>query len=152
MMPQLQFPEAHFSFQQEGQRKLIYDIIRKKYVVLTPEEWVRQHVIHYLSSIQYPLGLIAVERALKVNKLTKRTDIVVYNKKGAPALIVECKSADVEVDQAVFDQIARYNMPLRVKWLMVTNGLMHYICEMDYEKRSYTFVNSLPDAQLLLTS
>jgi hypothetical protein len=152
MMPRLQFPDASFSFREEGQRKLIYDIIRKKYVVLTPEEWVRQHVLHYVIGLGYPPGLIAVERALRVNTLSQRADVVVYNRKGAAVLIIECKSADVEITQGVFDQVARYNMPLQVKWLMVTNGLQHFICEMNYTEKSYRFVPSLPEADVLLTS
>jgi hypothetical protein len=144
-MQQLNFPDFQFTVRQEGQRKLIYDIIRKKYVALTPEEWVRQHMLHFMvSDLAYPSGLIAVERLLKVNDLSRRTDIVAYTSSGLPALIVECKSPDVEISQDVFDQVARYNMPLQLSYVVVTNGLKHYTCKIDHVEKTYTFLDRIP--------
>jgi len=130
--------------EQNGKRKVL-DIIRKKYVVLTPEEWVRQNMIHYLIEIKgVPKTLITVEEAIKVNNLTKRVDIAVYNKKGVPVLLVECKASSVKIDQKVFDQALRYNMQLHVKYLLVTNGIKHFGCIINYEKQDYSYLTDIP--------
>lgn len=120
--------------------------------MLTPEEWVRQHVVHYMIQLGYPAGLMAVERMVRVHLQSQRADIVVYNRSGKPVFLVECKSTDVEISQEVFDQVARYNMPLQVNWLMVTNGLQHYVCEINYAEKSYRYITALPLAEQVVTS
>lgn len=144
-MQQLNLPTYSFKIKSAGERKQIFDEIRKKYVALTPEEWVRQNFIRYLIyEKQFPASLIAIEMALKYNRMKKRGDVVIYNKSGEPVVIVECKAPDVKITQDAFDQIARYNMALKVKYLIVTNGLIHYCCLMDYEKKSYAFLEEIP--------
>lgn len=147
----INFPNYEFRIRREGDQSLIFDSIRKKYVVLTPEEWVRQHWIRYLiEEKKYPRSLISVEMSLKLNKLSKRCDIVVFGKNGMPQLIVECKSGDVKITQKVFDQIARYNLTLKVKYLVVSNGKNSFCCEIDLEKRSYAFMEELPSVSSFL--
>ncbi|MGB5314974.1 MAG: type I restriction enzyme HsdR N-terminal domain-containing protein [Robiginitalea sp.] len=124
---------------------LVFDIIRKKYVALTPEEWVRQHCLHFLiDEKKYPPGRTLVERRLKVAALDKRLDIAVCDPKGKVQLLVECKAPEVVLNQNVFDQIARYNWEARADLLMVTNGIKHFYCRMDYEKGEYLFLPELP--------
>jgi len=123
----------------------VFDEFRKKYVVLTPEEWVRQQFLWYLVELKnYPASLIAVEKGLTLNRLKKRFDAVVYNKRGLPAMLIEFKSAGILLEQNVFDQIAVYNLQLRVKYLIISNGLQHYCCIMDYEKKQYQFLKETP--------
>ncbi|MBA3649208.1 MAG: type I restriction enzyme HsdR N-terminal domain-containing protein [Chitinophagales bacterium] len=142
----IQFPEYTFRLKKHGEHSLIFDRIRKKFVALTPEEWVRQHWVHYLiEEKKYPRSLLAIEMHLTVNRLKKRCDIVVYGKDGLPQLIVECKSTNVKITQNVFDQIARYNLTLRVKYLVVSNGNETFCCEINHEKGSYKFLPELPD-------
>lgn len=123
----------------------IFDIIRKKYVVLTPEEWVRQHVVHYLIYTRsFRKSYINVEKKFKINNIVKRYDVVVYNPDGSIYLLVECKKPDIKLSQTVFDQIARYNLQLNAKYLMVTNGLQHIYCRLDYENQKYNFLAEVP--------
>ena len=127
----------------------IFDVIRKKFIVLTPEEWVRQHVVQFLlEEKNYPKSLINVEKVLKVNGLRKRYDVVVYNSDGSIFILVECKAPEIKIAQATFDQIATYNMTLNAKFLMVTNGLNHYFCQMDFENEKYKFLSELPIYQI----
>lgn len=145
-MENLNLPTYSFKIKSELQRKLIFDSIRKKYVVLTPEEWVRQNFIQYLvNEKSYPSSLIAVEKKVDINLLPQRSDIVLYNNMAQPIMIVECKSAKIKITQDVFNQIARYNMKLRVPFLVVTNGLQHFCCYMDYEKKSFKFIQEIPN-------
>ena len=124
----------------------IFDEIRKKFIILTPEEWVRQHVVRFLlEEKKYPKSLMNVEKVLKVNGLRKRYDVVVFNPDGSILVLVECKAPEIKTAQATFDQIARYNMTLKAQYLMVTNGLNHYFCQMDFENEKYEFLNALPD-------
>jgi len=124
----------------------VFDIVRKKYVSLTPEENVRQHFIHYLIFNKgYPASLIAVERGLMVNKLKKRFDAVAYNNNGEPLVLIEFKSPDVKISQAVFEQISAYNIKLKVKYLIVSNGLIHYCCMIDYIKSEIVFLEGIPN-------
>ena len=136
-----------FAVRKNAQGKLeILDRIRRKYVVCTDEEKVRQMTIVYLNeTLKVPLSHIAVETALKVNNLSKRTDLVVSNSLSKPALIVECKAPSVEITQDVFEQIARYNLTLQVNYLMVTNGVEKYFCQLDFEKQIYQFIPQLPE-------
>ena len=127
-------------------KKEIFDEFRKKYVVLTPEEWVRQQFLWYLIDMKnYPASLIAVEKGLTLNRMQKRFDAVVHNKSGQPMMLIEFKSTDVNLEQRTFDQVANYNMQLRVKYLLISNGLQHYCCLMNYEKQQYTFLKEIPD-------
>lgn len=147
-MQTLHLPASEFRITEQNGKKMIFDRIRKKFVTLTSEEWVRQHVIEYLiSSRNVPASLIGIEVPLKMNRLQKRADIVVYNLSGKPCLLVECKAPEVEVTQAVFDQIARYNMAMNVKFLVVTNGMVHFACSIDHENASFCFLEEIPDFQ-----
>lgn len=144
-MQQLQFPAYSFRFKSSENKISIFDPIRKKFVILTPEEWVRQHVIQFLTvEKNYPKSLINVEKVLVLNEMKKRYDLVVFNPDGSIHIIVECKAPQVEITQETFDQIARYNLSLKADYLMVTNGLEHYYCQMDYEKQAYVFLKELP--------
>jgi Type I restriction enzyme R protein N terminus (HSDR_N) len=125
---------------------LIYDPIRRKYLVLQPEELVRQLVLHYLNiEKKYPFKQMRTEKGLIVNELQKRCDILIYDKQIQPYLLVECKAAQIPIDQTVFEQIARYNLVLQVPYLMVTNGLQTYCCQMDYREQSFSFLTSVPN-------
>lgn len=126
-------------------KKQIFDPIRKKYVALTPEEWVRQHFINYLTVHKnYPSTLLANEVSITLNKLSKRCDTVVYSRNLCPIVIIEYKAPAVEITPVVFDQIVRYNMVLHVKYLMLSNGFEHYCCQIDYESQSYQFLSDIP--------
>lgn len=144
-MQKLNFPAYKFRFKNKENKALIFDEIRKKFIVLKPEEWVRQHCVQYLiKEKNYPKSLINVEKSLKINDLTKRYDIVVYNSDGSIHLIVECKSPKIKITQDTFDQISRYNLALKASYLMVTNGLNHYYCNIDFSKESYNFLKDIP--------
>ena len=144
-MQQLNFPLYTFRLKSSENKPLIFDPIRKKFVALTPEEWVRQHTVkHLIEAYNYPISLINVEKELRVNGLSKRYDIVIFKPDGSIRLIVECKAPKVKITQDTFDQIARYNLALKASHLMVTNGLNHYFCQMDYEEQKYIFLPDIP--------
>jgi hypothetical protein len=150
-MLKLNFPTYPFRFKNSENKVSIFDEIRKKFIILTPEEWVRQHVVHYLiNEKKYPKSLINVEKVLTINKLRKRYDVVVFNPDGSIHILVECKAPEVKISQATFDQIARYNMTMKARFLNVTNGLNHYYCQMDFENEKYEFLQSLPDYKIEL--
>lgn len=152
-MEKLNLPTYSFNIKLIEQRKYIFDFIRKKFVILTPEEWVRQNFLKYLvEEKNYPASLIAVEKEFKLNNLSKRSDAVIYNKMGNPFLILECKATSVKIDQKVFDQIARYNMKLKVDILIVTNGMEHYCCRIDYENQKYYFLKDIPNSNDLFVN
>ena len=131
----------------EAGKTLIFDPIRKKYLVFQPEELVRQLVLQYLlQNRKYNKNFIRTEKGLKVNDLSKRCDILLYNTEMQPFFLVECKAANIKLSQATFDQIARYNMPLQVKYLLITNGLQTCCCELDYSNKTYTFLPEVPMA------
>jgi len=141
----LNFPKFSFRFKNSENKVSIFDSIRKKFVILQPEEWVRQHCIQYLIEEKgYPKSLINVEKELIVNGLKKRYDIVVFNSDGSMHLIVECKAPTITVNQNTFDQIAQYNLVLNASYLMVTNGLNHYYCQMDFKNERYNFLEDIP--------
>jgi len=124
----------------------IFDEIRKKFILLTPEEWVRQHVVQFLlQDKKYPKSYINVEKLIKIKNLSKRYDGVVFQRNGEIFLLIECKAPEVPISQQTFDQIARYNLVLKAKYLMVTNGLNHYFCQMDFENEKYVFLKELPE-------
>ncbi|WP_299110742.1 type I restriction enzyme HsdR N-terminal domain-containing protein [uncultured Winogradskyella sp.] len=146
MFQELNFPKFEYRFKSTENKVSIFDVIRKKFIILQPEEWVRQHCVHYLiNDKNYPISLINVEKELTINGLKKRYDIVIFNSDGSIFLIVECKSHSIKIDQTTFDQIARYNLVLNATYLMVTNGLNHYYCEMDMESERYSFLKTIPD-------
>jgi type I site-specific restriction endonuclease len=123
----------------------IFDEIRKKKVVLTPEEWVRQNFIKFMNRVHgIPLSMMVLEKDLELNGLKKRADILVYDSTGKPFAIVECKASHIAISQDVFDQIARYNMVLKVPFLIVTNGLNHYYSRIDFEKSVCEFLQAFP--------
>ena len=145
-MQPLNFPAYNFRFKNSENKVQIFDVIRKKFVVLQPEEWVRQHVVHHLiTDKNYPRSLINVEKQVKLNTMIKRYDVVVYNSDASIEILVECKAPEIKISQLTFDQIARYNMELKANYLMVTNGQDHYYCKMDLEKEKYTFLQHIPD-------
>ena len=145
-MQKLNFPVYSFRFKNSENKVAIFDEIRKKFIILTPEEWVRQHVVQFLlEEKKYPKSLINVEKVLKINGLRKRYDVVVFNSDGSIFILIECKAPEIKIAQATFDQIARYNMTMNAQFLMVTNGLNHYFCQMDYENEKYTFLENLPN-------
>lgn len=148
-MQKLNFPDYTFRFKNSENKLAIFDGVRKKFVILTPEEWVRQHVVTYLlNDLMYPKSYLNVEKLLKINGLSKRYDIVVYNTDGSVFLLVECKAPSVAITQITFDQIARYNMAAKAQYMMVTNGINHYFCSMDYEQEKYIFLKELPAYKL----
>lgn len=145
MMHKLNLPEYAFRTKTENTKTLIFDSIRKKFVVLTPEEWVRQNFIQYLiQEKSYPQNLMAVEKQIKVNQQQRRFDLLIYQRNGNPHLIAEFKAPNVKITQNAFDQVVRYNMALRVERVVVSNGMQHFACEIDYEKNSYSFLKEIP--------
>ncbi len=127
-------------------KNTIWDIIRRKYVALTPEEWVRQHFVHFLIGHKgYPASLLANEVALTLNGTSRRCDTVLYDRTLSPRMIIEYKAPHIPITQKVFDQIGRYNLVFHVDYLIVSNGLSHYCCRMDYEHQSYEFLTDVPE-------
>ena len=144
-LPILSLPIYNLKMKIVDEKTHIFDVVRKKYLLLNPEEWVRQNFIHYLNKEKnYPLGLMGVEKMVKYNNLKTRADIVLYNIEGNPNIIVECKAPNVKITQDTFNQIAKYNSQLKVKYLIVTNGMKHYCCKMDYETNEITFLEEIP--------
>ena len=142
----LNLPQAELRVKSNENKQFIFDIIRKKFVVLTPEEWVRQHIIHFLVYVKkYPKSIIAVEKQLIINKLKKRFDILIFNKNGAPEIIIECKSPTTKITQASFDQIARYNLTINASYVIVSNGLEHFFCKLDTDNERYIFLKDIPN-------
>ncbi len=146
----LNLPAVDLRLQEDNGTTRVFDPLRRKWVVLTPEEWVRQHFIVWLmTSLHYPQSLIANEIGIEVNGMKKRCDTVVFRKEGTPLLIVEYKAPEVQITQAVFDQIVGYNMLLKAEYLIVSNGMNHYCCKMDYKRNSYHFIPQIPDYLML---
>jgi len=142
----LNLPKYSFRIRDKLEKKLIFDNFRRRWIALTPEEWVRQNFVRYLTEEKhFPASLVAIERSLRINQRDFRTDIVLFSKTGNPLVVVECKAPEVKISQQVFDQIARYNLDLRVSYLIVTNGLSHYCCRFDQQQLSYTFLAEIPD-------
>ncbi|NJW51408.1 type I restriction enzyme HsdR N-terminal domain-containing protein [Salinimicrobium oceani] len=145
-MHTLNFPQYSFRLKNSENKIAVFDELRKKFILLTPEEWVRQHVVQFLlQEKRFPKSLLNVEKQLKIHDLVKRYDIIAYQPDGGIHLVVECKAASVPITQETFDQIARYNLALQSKYLMVTNGLQHYFCRLDYENERYDFLPDLPE-------
>jgi hypothetical protein len=145
-MQDLNLPKYSLKFKNQEGKTFIFDPIRKKYLVNTPEEWVRQNFIQFLVQEKgYPASLMAVEMGIDVLNTKKRCDIVLYNTMGKPHIIVECKAPSIKIAQDTFDQIARYNLTLKTEFLIVTNGLQHYVCVMDHENKCYHFLKEIPN-------
>ena len=146
-MQKLNLPEySDVRICRDGDALKIFDRIRKKFVALTPEEWVRQNFVnHLIENLGYPESLIANERGIELNGTSRRCDTVVFDRYGSPAMIVEYKAPTVNITQDVFDQIVRYNLVLHARFLIVSNGLTHYCCEIDTTTGAYTFLPAIPD-------
>lgn len=156
MISKLNFPEYNFKIINDnisGQSSKVFDIVRMKYVSITPEEWVRQHLLHFLIHEKgVPKSLIGIEKKIVVNKLTRRTDLVVFSRNAKPLLIAECKAPTVKITQNTFDQAARYNLSLDVNYFVLTNGLDIYCCTIDHEKKAYHFLEDIPEYEAMLLS
>ena len=145
-MVQLNLPPYQIRVKETGGRKQIFDILRRKYVALTPEEWVRQHFIHYLIEHKnYPASLLTNEVPLQIGEKRMRADSVLYDNQLHPRIIIEYKAPNITLTQKVFDQITVYNLLLHVDYLIVSNGMTTYICKMDYEKQTYKFLETIPN-------
>ena len=145
-MPQLNLPNVDLKTKLVKGTTQVFDIVRKKYLILTAEEWVRQHFIHFLHlEKNYPLGLMGVEKLVKYNNMSTRADIVLCTNEGRPNMIVECKGPNVAISQDTFYQIAKYNFNLKVQYLVVTNGLKHYCCKVNYDSDKIDFLKEIPD-------
>jgi predicted type IV restriction endonuclease len=146
----LNLPTFELKMKDDGTKKSIFDVIRRKYVALTPEEWVRQHFVHYLmEQLGYPQELLANEVEVSLNGMSRRCDTVLYNRDLEARMIVEYKAPSIPITQNVFNQIMRYNMVLHVDYLVVSNGIDHYCCKMDYSTNSYTFLTEIPKYEAL---
>jgi len=144
-LPKLNLPEATLKLKEENGIQSVWDLVRKKYVKLDPEEWVRQQMIHYLiDHKQYPLGLMSVEKTIEVNGLKKRTDIVIHDTYGSPKMIIELKASKVPINNEVFMQIAGYNLKLQVDYLLLSNGIEHYCFYLNKEKKEMESLASIP--------
>ena len=145
-MQKLNLPIYSIKLKKEENKTFVFDPIRKKYIILTPEEWVRQNFIQFLiEEKNYPPSLMAIEMGIDLLNTKKRCDIVLYNTKGFPHMIVECKAPSIKISQDTFDQIARYNITLKTDLLVVTNGLQHYVCMMDHQNQRYHFLKEIPN-------
>ncbi|MBO6030288.1 MAG: type I restriction enzyme HsdR N-terminal domain-containing protein [Prevotella sp.] len=149
-MFRLNLPQYEIKIGEKDGKRTIFDFLRRKYVALTPEEWVRQHFTHYLTTHKgYPKGLMGNEVELHVGEKRLRCDTVLYNKQGQPQMIIEYKAPTIQIQQKTFDQISVYNLLLHVDYLIVSNGLQHYCCKMDYDSQKYSFLKDIPDYQNL---
>ena len=148
-MQVLNLPKTELKIATKDGKQQVFDILRRKYVALTPEEWVRQHFTHWLVEQKgYPKGLLGNEISLKCGIKTLRCDSILYDQEARPRMIIEYKAPTVAVTQRVFHQISAYNLLLHVDYLVVSNGLQHYCCRMDYEQQTYTFLSEIPDYTL----
>lgn len=149
-MQQLNLPAFDYRLQGTAEKPKIFDTLRRKYVALTPEEWVRQHFVHFLISQKgYPASLLANEVKMKVGEKTLRADSVLYDRTLQPQMAIEYKAPHIAITEKVFNQIAIYNMQLHVDYLIVSNGIQHFCCRMDYENQNYLFLEDIPDYQNL---
>lgn len=145
-LPSLNLPAFELKLETNGEEVRIYDPIRRKSVILTPEEYVRQNFVNWLvKQLRYPASLIANETSIRVNDTLKRCDTVVFNRRGEPLMIVEYKAPHVSITQETFDQIVRYNLSLKARYLVVSNGLHHYCCVIDYKTNTYNFIPEIPN-------
>ena len=151
-MYELNLPKYGIKIANENGHQTIFDVLRRKYVALTPEEWVRQHFVHYLIEHKgYPQSLMVHEIQLAIGNKQMRCDSVLYDRSLKPRMIIEYKAPTVNITQKVFDQITIYNMLLHVDYLVVSNGIKHYCCRMDYENQKYLFLDDIPNYQEIIT-
>ncbi len=144
-MYQLNLPKYEPTLKKEEGKIWIFDVIRKKYIVLTPEEWVRQHFINYLiTELKYPKSLFRIEGSLTYNKLQKRSDILIFDRLGKAWMLIECKSPTIKLNQKAFNQVAVYNMTIGARYLAVTNGMAHFVCEAASLGNEPKFLSSFP--------
>ena len=149
-MFRLNLPQYEIKITEKDGKHMIFDFLRRKYVALTPEEWVRQHFTHYLVEHKgYPKGLLGNEIELQIGDKRLRCDSILYNKVAQPQMIIEYKAPTVPLQQKVFDQVSAYNLLLRVDYLVISNGMEHYCCKMDYEHQKYLFLQEIPDYEKL---
>ena len=149
-MFRLNLPPYPIKIQEKGEKRQIFDFLRRKWVALTPEEWVRQHFTHFLVEHKnYPQALLANEVELRIGEKRLRCDTLLYNKELRPRMIIEYKAPTIQIQQKTFDQISVYNLLLKVDYLIVSNGLRHYCCKMDYERQSYQFLKDIPDYETI---
>ena len=145
-MEKLNLPQYPIKIKEEEGKHFIFDSIRKKYLVLTPEEWVRQNFVKYLIQEKaYPASLIAIEKGLKLNELQKRADAVIYNNNGLPIVLIEFKAPSIKITQDTFEQIGRYNSIFKVPYLIVSNGLEHFCAKIDFKQNSFEFLEGVPN-------
>lgn len=144
-MQALNLPDFKCDLRRMAENTTIFDTIRKKHVILTPEEWVRQHFVNYLvNHLFYPKSLIKLEGGLSFNSLKKRSDILVYDREGKPFMLVECKASHIKIEQKVFVQASVYNKTIKAKYIVVSNGMQHFCCEIDQDSNSYEFLQEIP--------
>jgi len=144
-MVDLNLPPFDYKTKQVEGKPYIFDLLRRKYVRLSPEEWVRQHIVNLLlTHYAYPKALIRSEGGLNLNQTQKRTDVVVFDRQGQPFLVVECKAPHIPLTQSVFDQIARYNHVHRAPYIVISNGLMHYCCSVNHDTADVQFMDDFP--------
>jgi hypothetical protein len=148
-MVKLNLPSYNFQIGRIDDRVAIFDVLRKRYIILTPEEWVRQHFLNYLVvHLQYPKSLIKVEGGLTFNTLRKRSDIVVYNRQGEPWMVVECKAPDLKLSQKIIEQASTYNHTLKARYIVITNGMSHICCEVDWAMNKTVVLAEMPEFQI----
>ena len=149
-MFRLNLPQYEIKISEKDGKRMIFDFLRRKYVALTPEEWVRQHFVHYLVEHKgYPKGLIGNEIELQIGAKRLRCDTILYNRMARPQMIIEYKAPTIPIQQKVFQQISIYNLLLKVDYLIVSNGIQHYCCKMDYENQKCLFLEDIPDYEKL---
>jgi hypothetical protein len=152
MFPALNLPECQLILRNPDGKPEVFDPARRRYVRLTPEEWVRQHLIHYLNHhLAYPLSHMSIEKQLSVHQLTKRADILVYDEKFNASLLIECKAPEVELTNKVFEQVARYNITYKVPWLLISNGMIHHAAYISHADRRIITLDHIPLYSALLT-
>jgi hypothetical protein len=144
-MQKLKLPAYTFSIGEKNGRSLIFDEIRRKWIILTPEEWVRQHFLKFLvSEKQFPASLMAIEKKVLINGLSQRFDLLVHDRQGKPLLIAEFKAPEVEINQIVFDQAFRYNSALMAPYYLISNGMIHFVCKVDFENNKTEYLSEIP--------
>ena len=150
-MQKLKLPAYTFLMDEKDGRSVIFDEFRRKWIILTPDEWVRQHFLKFLAQEkQYPRSLMAVEKKVLINGLSQRFDLLVHDRKGNPLLVAEFKAPDINIDQSVFDQALRYNSSLKAPYFLISNGMVHFVCKVDFENYKTNYLNKIPGYKELI--
>jgi hypothetical protein len=145
-MVKLNLPEYEYNVKKDEGKIWIFDIIRKRFIVLTPEEWVRQHFVNFLiNDLKYPKALIKIETGLVYNKLNKRSDIIIYDRQGLPWMVIECKAPEQKLNTQTLEQVTMYNASMKAKYIAVTNGMIHFCCEINWEERNTNLLKAFPE-------